>query len=227
MKRAISHRRLVPTARLRSSAGFTLLELLIAMVVSLGVMGAAISISSQMQNAYRRQLESADAQQEGRYGLEWITRIIRSAGNNPFYRTTTNCPATGTVVMAVRMDPNGNGQNDDVRLQTDVSPADGRIGGLAGACTEAGEDMTISYDATNRVVTARDNNVDSAALLRTDSVVSALQFVYRDASHNATAAASAVAYIETVLTVQSRVIDPTTKLPVTYVLRSETRIRNR
>lgn len=213
--------------RLASSAGFTLVELLVAMLVSIGFMGAAVAVSSQMQNAYRRQLEAADAQQEGRYALEWITRIIRSAGNNPFYRTTTPCPTTGTVVMAVRMDPNGNGQNDDVRLQTDVSPADGRIGGVAGACDEAGEDMTIAYDPANRVVTARDNNVDAAALLRTDSVVSGLQFVFRDASHNVTASASAVSYIETVLTVQSRVVDPTTKLPVTYTLRSETRIRNR
>jgi len=210
-----------------SARGFTMIELLVAMAVTAGFMGAAVMLSSQMEGAYRRQMQSADAQQEGRYALEWITRIIRSAGNNPFYVATTNCPTAGTVVMAVRMDPNGNGQNDDVRLQTDVSPADGRIGGITGACDEAGEDITIAYDAANRAITSRDNNTQGAAVARTDAVVSNLQFVYRDASHTVTAVPSAVAYIEARVTVQTGVIDPTTRQPVTYTLSSETRIRNR
>src|SRR4029453_9328504 len=113
------------------SKGFTLVELLVALVVSLCVVGSATVLAGKMQMSYRRQLEAATAQQEGRYAVEWIERYIRAAGNNPHAITTTPCPSVGTSFQAIRIDPNANGVNDDIRLQMDGSPVDGLIGGAA------------------------------------------------------------------------------------------------
>ncbi len=64
--------------------GFTLVELLVATVVSMLVLGGAVALTSQVQTGYRRQVEAAAAEQEGRYALEWIGKLLRGAGNNPF-----------------------------------------------------------------------------------------------------------------------------------------------
>ena len=72
--------------------GFTLVELLVATMVSMVVLGGAVALTSQVQAGYRRQVESAAAEQEGRYALEWIGKLLRTAGNNPFTALQTNCP---------------------------------------------------------------------------------------------------------------------------------------
>ena len=120
----------------RPDAGFTLVELLVAMVVSIVVVGGATLLAGQMQSSYRAQLEAATAQQEGRFAIQWIERYLRAAGNNPYRVETTPCPAAGTPVQPIRLDPDGDGQNDDIRLQMDANPTNGLIGGAAGACNE-------------------------------------------------------------------------------------------
>src|SRR5690242_15672782 len=64
--------------------GFTLAEILIASFVTMMILGGAVTLTSQVQASYRRQIEDAAAEQEGRYALEWISRLIRAAGNNPY-----------------------------------------------------------------------------------------------------------------------------------------------
>ncbi|MGE0039571.1 MAG: PilW family protein [Vicinamibacterales bacterium] len=216
-----------PRGRRTGAGGFSLVELLIAMVVSIGVLGGAVAIASQVQSAYRRQLEAAAAQQEGRNALDWIDRMIRTAGNNPYEVTTTACPVAGTTVTGIGIDPDGDGVNDDIRLQSDLAPTNGLFGGSAGACTEPNEDVTIAYDAANQVVTLTDNNLGGGAVTRTDSIVTALQFAYLDSARNPTAVAAAVAFVQTSITVQTRTNDPTTNAPVSYTLTSEVRMRAR
>jgi prepilin-type N-terminal cleavage/methylation domain-containing protein len=210
----------------RSESGFTLLELLVALVVSVLVVGSATLLAGQMQQSYRRQLEGSTAQQEGRYAVEWIERYVRAAGNNPYRVTTGPCPAAGTTFQAIRMDPNGNGLNDDIRLQMDGSPADGMIGGTLGSCTEPNEDMTIQLDSVNQVITLRDNNL-AVESIRSDTVVTNLQFVYRDPNHNVTTNPNNIAYVQTTVTVRSRLNDVNTGLPITYPITSEVRVRVR
>ena len=212
---------------MRSAAGFTLFELLVAMGISLGVLGASAALSAQMQGAYRFQAEAAEANQEGRYAIEWIERYLRAAGNNPHSLAVTPCPLAGTPVTGIRFDPDGDGIDDDIRLQADTAPVNGRIGGAAGACTEPGEDLTIAHDPAQLTITLTDNNVGRTADTRSDSIVTGLQFIYRDAGSNQTAIATTVVFIETVVTVRSRVNNPNTGVPGVYVLRSTVRVRNR
>ena len=41
-------------------------------------------MTSQVQQSFRRQIEDSAGEQEGRYALDWVSRLIRAAGNNPY-----------------------------------------------------------------------------------------------------------------------------------------------
>lgn len=209
------------------TAGFSLVELLVALVVSILVVGGATMLASQMQSSYRGQMEAASAQQEGRFAIQWIERYLRAAGNNPYRLLTTPCPVAGTPMQAIRFDPNGNGVDDDVRLQTDDNPSNGLLVGPAGACTELGEDVVIAHDPESRTITLQDVGTGGAATARTDDIVESLRFVYRDASRAVTTNPESVAFVETHVTVRTRTADRNLGEPITYPVRSEVRVRAR
>ena len=207
--------------------GFTLVELLLAMVVTMLVVGGATMLAGQMQGAYRAQMESAAAQQDARYAIEQVERYLRAAGNNPYRLETSPCPAAGTAVQAIRLDPDGDGIDDDIRLQMDANPTNGLIGGSTGNCTERNEDVTIFHDAANRVIAVTDANIGGAAIPLTDGVVTSLRFVYRNPMRAITTSAANVAFIETQVTVETRTEDLTQARPMTFTLSSEVRVRSR
>ena len=174
---------------LHGERGFTMIELLVASVTMVIVLGGAVAITSQVQEGYRRQLEDSAAEQEARYALDWIGKYIRAADNNPFSAgPTTPCPAATAPnpIDAIQFDPNLDGEDNDVRLMTDANPPDGLFGGPGGAggCTQAGEDVTISLDVenANNTIVFLDNNTGGAVSTRTDTVIENLEFVFRNAA---------------------------------------------
>lgn len=207
--------------------GFTLIELLVASTITMAVLGGAVMLTSQVQKGFTRQIEDSAAEQEGRYALDWVSKLIRSAGNNPYSIASSACPSAGTPFAAIVFDPNGDGVNNDIRLQMDSNPPDGLLGGPAGNCNQANEDVTVSLDAANKTITFLDNNLGGSSSIRTDAVISNLLFIYRDVSHNTTTNSLNVVYVETRVTVQTRTIDPSTGAPTTHVLSQEVRLRGR
>jgi hypothetical protein len=208
--------------------GFTLAELLVATAVSMLVLGGAVALTSQVQNGYRRQMEDSTAIQEARYALDWIGRLIRGAGNNPLNVVTTDCPVAGTPIEGIIIDPNGDGVDNDIRIQADSNPPDGLFGGEAGECDQANEDVTIAFDAANSVIVFRDNNLGGDATVRTDQVIDDLVFIYRDSDRDLIEGGiGAVAYVEVRLTVRTRTPDPSTGAPITRMLSQEFRVRGR
>src|SRR5688572_17604369 len=111
---------------LRNNRGVSLVELLVATVTMTVVLGAAVALTSQVQNGYRRQLEDSAAEQEGRYALDWITRHLRGASNDPYGIENnpgfTNCPVANTNIQGIQFDPDNDNLDDDVRLMTDANP---------------------------------------------------------------------------------------------------------
>ncbi len=218
---------LTPATTAAGARGFSLVELLVAMVVSLMVLGGAVMLTSQVQSGYTRQMEEAAAQQEGRYALEWISRLIRGAGTNYYLIETTDCPAAGTDFDAIIFDPDEDGVNNDIRLQADSNPPDGFLGGPAGTCTQANEDVTVSFDSDTSSITFLDNNLGGTASIRTDAVIDNILFIYRDWSRVVTTNPGSVVYVETQVTVRTRTINPSTGLPNTRTLSQEVRVRGR
>lgn len=212
---------------IRDHRGFTLAELLVASAITMAVLGGAVAMTSQVQQSFRRQVEDSAAEQEGRYALEWVSRMIRAAGNNPYSQPNSACPVAGTLFTGLIIDPNLDTFNNDIRVQTDSNPPDGLLGGPAGTCNQANEDVTVSFDPDTNSITFLDNNLGGAASIRTDAVIDNLNFVFKDVGHNPTTNANNVVYVETQVTVRTRTINAATGLPETRLLTQEVRLRGR
>ena len=209
--------------------GFTLVEFMIASAITVAVLGATVGLATQLQQGYSTQLDDATVEQEARFTLDWIARIMRSAGSNPY--TITLSPCSGTpAFQALDLDPNLNGIQDDVRVQADINPPDGLIIGVAGACTtnpELGEDVTIAHDPATLVITRRDHAVDAAGVTMTEPIFTELLFTYLDTARAATTTAATVAYAQIRITGRSRAFNPITQEFPTSSLETEVRLRVR
>lgn len=75
--------------RVKSEAGFTLLELLISMTIGLVVLGAIFSSFTTQKKAYALQEQITVMEQNLRTPLDFITRDLRNAGYNPTEDLTT------------------------------------------------------------------------------------------------------------------------------------------
>ena len=214
-------------AHLRQSNGFSLVELLVATVCTMIVLGGAVALTGQIQGGYRRQIEDSAGEQEARYALEWIARYLRSAGTNPFNATVSNCPGTNTAFFGIILDPNGDTVNDDITIQSDVNPPDGLIGGASPACDQANEHVTISFDSVNNTIVFLDEAVGNNATTRTDSVIGGLEFVYLDSARAVTNVQANVFYVQTRITIRTRTIEASSGTPNTRVLTREVRVRGR
>lgn len=82
-------------SRLHATAaqrGYTLVELMAAMVITLFVMAGVYTLMLQNQRTYEQQSQLADAQQAARVAIDLMTREIRMAGADPSGRAFS--PAT-------------------------------------------------------------------------------------------------------------------------------------
>jgi len=221
--------RRIARVRLRAArpAGYSLVELLLAMTVSIIMMASALMVTRQTTRTSNVLLDGSAAQEEAQYAIEWITTALRSAGANPYKITIGACPAAGTTFAPIRIDPNGTGLANNVRIMADVNPPNGVLGGAAGACAEGGEDITIAHDEAHSTITRRDNNLDAAAVAMTDGVISSLRFTYLNAQRVATAVDGQVAYIQVSVTGRGNSRDEYRRTAPTYTLTSEVRVRLR
>ena len=213
-------------------SGFSMIELLIAIMITVVVLGSALSVVAGAQDTYRHQLEDVSIEQEGRYAIDFIRRTIESAGSNPYAVSVSPCPAAGTLVLPIRMNPDGQNGNDDIRIMADVGIPDGLIVGSAGTCFpgQANEDVTIarasgSPDAQGRaVITRYDRGTDAAPVAWTDQVFTSLLFEYFDASMVTTASVGSVRVVRVTVTGRSRQRDETGQF-ATFSLKSDVRLR--
>ena len=106
-------------------------------MVTMLVLGGAVVMTSQVQASFKKQIEDSAGEQEGRYALEWVSRLIRAAGNNPsadhlLWRNRV-VPRGRHAVFLGRHRSDGDLVNNDIRLQADSNPPDGILGGVTGA----------------------------------------------------------------------------------------------
>ncbi len=214
-------------SRATDSRGFTLAELLVSMAIGSLVIGSAMLLTGQMQKSYGSQIDGAAVQQEARYAMDWISRALLSAGSNPTRITVATCPVAGTAFRAIRRDPNADGVNNDVRIHADLNPPNGLLGGLAGACNEAGEIVTIAHNVANRTITRQDHSVDAAAVSMSDTVITQLTFQYFSANGAVAATDAQVSVVRVTISARTPANDPYTNQPVTFTTSTDVRLRAR
>lgn len=77
-----------------SQRGFSLVELLVAMVITLIVSGAIYGLLSSGQSAFRREPALVDRQQNIRIGMDLIARDVQNAGAGMTAGTPASLPQT-------------------------------------------------------------------------------------------------------------------------------------
>jgi Tfp pilus assembly protein PilW len=208
-------------ARAADDRGFTMIEMMIAVLVSLAVLGSAATVISNVQNTYVYQMDDAATEQELRFAMDFIRRTIEPAGSNPYNITTSDCPVANTEFQSVTV------VATSIRVMADVGTPDGRLVGSAGACTQADEDVTIAYDAASQTITRYDRGTDAAAVAWTDGVFTSLQFQYFDESMAVTADPIDVRVVRVTMTAQSPTPRPGMSTGSTFRLTSDVRLKSR
>lgn len=224
-------------AKTNPESGFSMIELMIAMFVSIVVLGSAAQIITGVQNTYRHQLDDVTVEQEGRFAMDFIRRAIEQAGSNPYSKSVTDCPSPGTAVQPIRMDPDGDAVPDDIRLQADVGIPDGFFVGPTGCTlgtdTQANEDVTIALNPTPpdparptyMNITRYDRGVDAAPVAWTDGVFTGLEFRYFTNDMVETAFPGAVRVVRITITGQSRGANEAGQF-ATFELESDVRLKS-
>jgi type IV pilus assembly protein PilW len=169
--------------------GFSLIELLIAMVVGIVVLGALYGVFISQNKTFGNQEEIVAMQQSVRAGMDMIVREVRLAGYDPLrvnIDTNSANNFSGVTVsgtqLQVRADLNGDGVID----------------------ATSQENITYAYDSANLRIT---RNSGSGAQPFVENV-QAFTFAYLDVSGNVTASSANVRQIRITITGRTAKPDP-------------------
>jgi len=157
-----------------SNQGFTIVELMVAMVVSLLVMGAIYSTFLSQSKSYLVQEEVVAMQQNLRAAMFYMQREIRMAGCDPFDIGGIGITAANSNSISFTEDVTGN---------TTGSPPDGDV-------LDANESITYSLNGGNLTRNTGGGNWVVA------QNIDALDFVCLDADGNTTATLSDIRSVE-------------------------------
>jgi type IV pilus assembly protein PilW len=174
-----------------SNQGFTMIELLVAMVVSLLAMAAIYSTFLAQHRSYQVQRETSEMQQNIRTAMYYMQREIRMAGSNPY--NTLPLPSFGIIAAG----PTSITFTEDIRGDNPGDPPDGAV-------DDPEENITYTLNGTNL---ERTDNV--AAPLNPQVVaqnIDWLDFVYLDSAGGVTAVLGDIRSVQ--ITIVARTNDP-------------------
>jgi type IV pilus assembly protein PilW len=98
-----------PFAIIGGNAGFTLIELVLAMGIMLIVVAAIISLFTSLNRMYTTQGVAAGVQQVARTGIDIMTRNLRMAGFNPLNINPVGIVQADSNSIRFEYDTNGSG----------------------------------------------------------------------------------------------------------------------
>ena len=146
---------MMPLRPYKTNHGFSLVELLVAMVMGLALLGAVLSIFINQNRTHAIQQEVAYAQQNVRAAMGLMVWDIRNAGHNP---------DNGSIEAI------GEATSTSIRVRADYSnPADGDA-------LDADEDITYTVNASDQLT--RDDANDAEVPQPIVDFVDSLQFSY-------------------------------------------------
>ncbi len=202
-------------------SGYSLVELLVSTAVTLVVVGAAGLLATTTERVASVVEREHGALLDAQFTLDWMVRTLEQAGSRAYGQPALACAGADVVFGALRIDPDGNGVDDDVRVRMDVNPPNGWLGGRPGVCDESGEDVAIGFDREAHVVTRQDVASDTSPVAVSGAIVRDLRFTYRDGERRVTRRAADVESVEVELTAATGV-GPDPRL---RVLRAEVWLR--
>lgn len=97
----------------RTSQGFTLTELLIALAIGSVVMAGVVNFFINQQKHYNVREQVATMQENTRMGLDFISRDLAMAGYDPTETSGAGIVVANASTLQVTMDLNGNGTTAD------------------------------------------------------------------------------------------------------------------
>ena len=165
-----------------NEGGFTVVELLVAALIGLIILGVAFSMFNVQRKTFSVQEQLSEMQQNVRAAMDMMVREIRMAGYDPSNVGFVGIGGNTATSIQVLADLDGNGV-------------------IAGS-----ETVTYSYDAPNLQI---DRNVGVGDQPFAENI-SNLNFSYFDANDNVTAAAANIRKIQIRITGKTANIDPRT-----------------
>ena len=209
-----------------NEGGFTLVEFMVAGLITIGVVGSAVLLATQMQSVYSTQLDDATSEEEARFALDWIAQALRNADTNPYDITSllTSCAASAVEPIGVDINVADSGT---VRIRADINPPNGLIGGAAAACNEEGEDITIAHDPEDLVITREDNSTGDGPVTMTEPVIQDLIFTFLNSSRAVTTNEALITFVKVQIVAKSQAFNAHFGDGATTTLETEVRVRTR
>lgn len=209
--------------RLSNTQGLTLLELMIVMVLSLLLMGAAYLAYEAQNKSSSIQHQIAQVQQDLRAAMDIITRDIRNAG--------AESPYAGTPILPIDASTIDKTGADKITLLMDIG--DGLGGGPNKSTSEPGEH--VFYHLDGRDLVRVDYNGDESRIIASNVQDFYLKYCSHDdatGTNNDIAPAdlngkeSEIDYIDIRLVMRSQNPDPDTNQYITRTLDRRIKLRN-
>ncbi|MFN2383092.1 MAG: PilW family protein, partial [Gemmatimonadota bacterium] len=161
------------TPRLTQTRGFTLVEMLMALVV-LGIMGLGLAKVFRVQHqVHAAQNRGITATQNARAGVDMMVREMRNAGYDPRVSADAGLTEHTATRVAWTADLNGDGDDADFGLMAD-------------------EVVAYEFQPDSSALVRTVNGVTS----RVADGISNLQFVYRDNDGNTTGSADLIEQVD-------------------------------
>lgn len=169
---------------LTKTTGFTLVELMVSMAISLAVLAAiAGTFTAQTrQNSAEEQL--GQMQQNVRGALDLMIREIQMAGYKPAGGSFSGIQTSSATTLRIKLDLDSSG------VETDATT----------------DDISYSFDSSTGLITRTLNNTGSSATLADN--VTAFSFTYLDANGASTTTNTAVRRITINITARTAKPDP-------------------
>lgn len=125
----------ISNSKCSAAGGFSMIELIMAMTITLAMLGVVATILAGFNRQIRTQKPRLEAVNNAQMAADTIVRLIRMAGSKP-----TNCPSTFQVQALTPSTQLGNQYFGKLRIQSDWNPAD---------CTLTGVDENVTFSLNN------------------------------------------------------------------------------
>ncbi|MCK4533918.1 MAG: prepilin-type N-terminal cleavage/methylation domain-containing protein [Syntrophobacterales bacterium] len=176
----------------KSDAGFTIIELLIAMAVGLAVLGATYSIFILHSKTFGNQEQIAEMQQNVRAAMDFMTREIRMAGYD-----YTGSAGAGIVSPA----------SNSINFTLDITSTSGPDA-PDGDTDDPNENITYSLYTADGIQKLGRKSTAGAVNQPVAEHIQSLAFQYWDANGNTTATVANIRRIRVTITGKTAKPDP-------------------